>query len=95
MDWRMLIRRCPSRSFTIVGDVAQTSALGGTRSWRRMMDPLFGERNWQLNELTINYRNPKEVSAARQRFRLVRRPVHLHGERRAWRPGFSQASHLA
>ena len=62
MDWRMLIRRCPSRSFTIVGDVAQTSALGGTRSWRRMMDPLFGERNWQLNELTINYRNPKEVS---------------------------------
>ena len=41
MDWRMLIRRCPSRSFTIVGDVAQTSALGGTRSWRRMMDPLF------------------------------------------------------
>ena len=27
-----------------------------------MMDPLFGERNWQLNELTINYRNPKEVS---------------------------------
>ena len=62
MDWRMLIRRCPSRSFTIAGDVAQTSALGGTRSWRRMMDPLFGERNWQLNELTINYRNPKEVS---------------------------------
>lgn len=62
MDWRMLIRRCPSRSFTIVGDVAQTSALGGTRSWRRMMDPLFGPHNWSLNELTINYRNPKEIS---------------------------------
>ncbi len=62
MDWRMLIRRCPSRSFTIVGDVAQTSALGGTRSWRRMMDPLFGPHNWSLNELTTNYRNPKEVS---------------------------------
>jgi DNA helicase IV len=62
MDWRMLIRRCPSRSFTIVGDVAQTSALGGTRSWNKMMDPLFGPRNWQLNELTINYRNPREVS---------------------------------
>ncbi len=62
MDWRMLIRRCPSRSFTIVGDVAQTSALGGTRSWNKMMDPLFGPHNWQLNELTINYRNPKEVS---------------------------------
>ena len=96
MDWRMLIRRCPSRSFTIVGDVAQTSALGGTRSWRRMMDPLFGERNWQLNELTINYRNPKEVSQLASDFASVRRPVHLHGERRAWRhPRFSQASHLA
>lgn len=62
MDWRMLMRRCPSRSFTIVGDVAQTSALGGTRSWRRTMDRLFGEHGWDLNELTINYRNPQEVS---------------------------------
>ena len=62
MDWRMLIRRCPSRSFTIVGDVAQTSALGGTRRWDRTMNRLFGERRWDLNELTINYRNPKEVS---------------------------------
>ena len=48
MDWRMLIRRCPSRSFTIVGDVAQTSALGGTRAWRHTMDRLFGEDNWDL-----------------------------------------------
>ena len=62
MDWRMLIRRCPSRSFTIVGDVAQTSALGGTRRWDRTMNRLFGERRWDLNELTINYRNPQEVS---------------------------------
>ena len=46
MDWRMLIRRCPSRSFTIVGDVAQTSALGGTRDWKKTMTPLFGEHNW-------------------------------------------------
>lgn len=62
MDWRMLIRRCPSRSFTIVGDVAQTSALGGTRDWRTSMNALFGPQNWSLNELTINYRNPREVS---------------------------------
>lgn len=62
MDWRMLLRRCPSRSFTIVGDVAQTSALGGTRLWKRTMDRLFGEHGWDLNELTINYRNPREVS---------------------------------
>ncbi|KFI69212.1 HelD family protein [Bifidobacterium magnum] len=62
MDWHMLIRRCPSRSFTIVGDVAQTSALGGTRNWRTTMNQLFGPKHWSLNELTINYRNPKEVS---------------------------------
>ena len=68
MDWRMLIRRCPSRSFTIVGDVAQTSALGGSRSWQKTMTPLFGEHNWTLNELSINYRNPKEVSDLSSRF---------------------------
>lgn len=64
MDWRMLIRRCPSRSFTIVGDVAQTSALGGTHRWQKNMNTLFGEPNWDLYELTINYRNPREVSEA-------------------------------
>lgn len=61
MDWRMLIRRCPSRSFTIVGDVAQTSAIAGTRSWSRTLDPLFGPDGWELDELTVDYRNPKEV----------------------------------
>lgn len=68
MDWRMLIRRCPSRSFTIVGDVAQTSALGGTRRWDKTMNRLFGPSHWDLNELTINYRNPKEVSDLASRF---------------------------
>lgn len=62
MEWRMLMRRCPSRSFTIVGDVAQTSSLAGSRSWERSMNRLFGEDGWDLNELTINYRNPREVS---------------------------------
>lgn len=68
MDWRMLIRRCPSRSFTIVGDIAQTSALGGARSWGKALDPLFGEGQWDLNELTIDYRNPQEVSDLASRF---------------------------
>ena len=68
MDWRMLMRRCPSRSFTIVGDVAQTAALGGTRSWSDTMDRLFGRQRWDLNELTIDYRNPQEVSSLASRF---------------------------
>ena len=39
MDWRVLMRRCPGRSFTVVGDLAQRrSAAGagrGTRCWSR------------------------------------------------------------
>ena len=35
MAWRLLMRRCPSRSMTVVGDVAQTSELSGTTSWER------------------------------------------------------------
>lgn len=62
MDWRMLLRRCPSRSFTIVGDVAQTFNPGGTHDWKRTMDRVFGEGRWNLQTLTIDYRNPKEVA---------------------------------
>ena len=68
MDWRMLVRRCPSRSFTIVGDVAQTSALGGTHSWDSTMNAVFGPQGWDQRELTINYRNPQEVSDLASRF---------------------------
>ncbi|WP_435299868.1 HelD family protein [Timonella sp. A28] len=63
MAWRMLIRRCPTRSFTIVGDVAQTSSLAGTTSWERMLTPLFKEL-WRIRELTINYRTPAEIAQA-------------------------------
>ncbi len=62
MDWRMLIRRCPTRSFTIVGDVAQTSNPAGARSWGRMLSPLFS-KNWSLKKLTINYRTPTEIAS--------------------------------
>ena len=33
MDWRVLMRRCPSRSMTIVGDLAQRESPAGARSW--------------------------------------------------------------
>ena len=36
MAWRMLMRRCPGRSMTIVGDVAQTGDLAGTSSWEHV-----------------------------------------------------------
>ncbi len=67
MAWRMLLRRCPSRSFTIVGDVAQTSSPAGTRWWPETMDPQF-QGGWNLRELTISYRIPAAVATAAQSF---------------------------
>jgi DNA helicase IV len=60
MAWRMLMRRCPSRSMTIVGDVTQTGDPAGTDSWQRVLAPYVGDR-WRLAELRVNYRTPAEV----------------------------------
>src|SRR5215471_17134009 len=62
MAWRMLMRRCPARSMTIVGDVAQTGDLAGTSSWERVLGRYQGDR-WRLAPLTINYRTPAEIMA--------------------------------
>jgi DNA helicase IV len=62
MAWRMLMRRCPARSLTIVGDVAQTGDLAGLPSWHEALDPHLGDR-WRLASLTVNYRTPAEVMA--------------------------------
>ncbi|PZG08565.1 helicase [Micromonospora craterilacus] len=60
MAWRLLMRRCPSRSMTIVGDVAQTGALAGTPSWAEALEPYVADR-WRLAELTVSYRTPAEI----------------------------------
>jgi DNA helicase IV len=62
MAWRMLMRRCPGRSMTIVGDIAQTSSLAGAPSWASVLERYQGER-WRLAGLTINYRTPAEIMA--------------------------------
>jgi DNA helicase IV len=62
MAWRMLMRRCPARSLTIVGDLAQTSDLSGTASWADALRPYLSDR-WRLAPLTVNYRTPSEVMA--------------------------------
>ncbi|WP_325049383.1 HelD family protein [Saccharopolyspora rhizosphaerae] len=63
MQWRMLMRRCPSRSMTVVGDLAQTGSAAGARSWEQVLAPHVADR-WRLAELTVNYRTPSEVMAA-------------------------------
>ena len=62
MAWRMLMRRCPAKSMTLVGDVAQTGDLAGTSSWQRVLEPYLADR-WRLAQLSINYRAPAEVMA--------------------------------
>jgi DNA helicase IV len=61
MAWRVLMRRCPSRSMTVVGDLAQTGSRGGAGSWHDVLGPYVAQR-WRLEELTINYRNPAEIA---------------------------------
>src|SRR5699024_9030924 len=36
MQWRMVLRRVPSKSLTVVGDVHQTAAGAGTTSWQEL-----------------------------------------------------------
>ncbi len=60
MAWRMLMRRCPARSLTIVGDTAQTGDLAGSTSWHDALDAYLPDR-WLLFPLTVNYRTPAEV----------------------------------
>ncbi|MEO5534241.1 MAG: RNA polymerase recycling motor ATPase HelR [Pseudolysinimonas sp.] len=60
-QWRMLVRRCPSKSFTIVGDRAQARH-GFTESWQDRLRRV-GLDDIHISSLTINYRTPEEVMA--------------------------------
>jgi DNA helicase IV len=68
MQWRMLLRRGPLRSFTIVGDIAQAASSSASPSWRIALEPLVGNSaegdRWRLEELTVNYRTPSQIAAA-------------------------------
>ena len=60
-EWQMLLLRCPSRSFTIVGDRAQARH-GFTESWQERLDRVGLDRS-KLASLSVNYRTPAEVMA--------------------------------
>lgn len=60
-QWRTLIARCPSRSFTVVGDRAQARR-AFTESWSERLQRL-GLRNVRVSSLRVNYRTPMEVMA--------------------------------
>jgi len=60
-EWQMLLSRCPSRSFTVVGDRAQARH-GFTEPWEERLGRI-GLRNVAVASLSINYRTPMEVMA--------------------------------
>ena len=58
-EWQMLLVRCPTRSFTIVGDRAQARH-GFTESWRERLIRVGIDRI-EVAPLSINYRTPVEI----------------------------------
>jgi len=68
MQWRLLLRRGPQRSFTIVGDIAQAASASAASNWKDALDPLLADspesERWRLEELTVNYRTPSQIAAS-------------------------------
>ncbi|MET9736389.1 ATP-dependent DNA helicase [Streptomyces sp. NPDC006458] len=60
MAWRMLMRRSPTRSMTLVGDPAQTAEAAGVGSWQDILQPYVEDR-WEHTRLGVNYRTPAEI----------------------------------
>lgn len=75
MQWRVLLRRCPVRSFTVVGDIAQAASSSASTTWRRALRTLIGNApegdRWRREELTVNYRTPSQISAAAERMAIA------------------------
>ncbi|RFU19055.1 AAA family ATPase [Geodermatophilus marinus] len=60
-EWQVLLRRCPSRSLTVVGDRAQARR-GFGESWPERLRRV-GLEEITVASLTVNYRTPAEVMA--------------------------------
>ncbi|MEU6216883.1 ATP-dependent DNA helicase [Streptomyces sp. NPDC047022] len=60
MAWRLLMRRSPTRSMTLVGDPVQTAEAAGVGSWSEILAPYVEDR-WEHTRLGVNYRTPSEI----------------------------------
>jgi DNA helicase IV len=67
MAWRMIARRVPSKSMTVVGDIEQASTPGAPGSWAAALDP-FAAGRWRAVSLTVNYRTPSSIVELALRF---------------------------
>ncbi|WP_083288837.1 AAA family ATPase [Jiangella alba] len=62
MRWRMVLRRCPARSMTLVGDFAQAGPATTAGDWPQALGPHLGDR-FALHTLTVGYRTTQEILA--------------------------------
>ncbi|WP_372346842.1 AAA family ATPase [Streptomyces sp. KL116D] len=60
MQWRMIVRRCPGRAMTLVGDFAQAGPVATARDWKEALAPHVGPR-FKLHNLTVSYRTTQEI----------------------------------
>ncbi|WNI34509.1 AAA family ATPase [Streptomyces sp. ITFR-6] len=60
MQWRMIVRRCPARAMTLVGDFAQAGPVATARDWTEALSPHVGPR-FKLHNLTVSYRTTQEI----------------------------------
>lgn len=60
MQLRLLFRRVPSKSATLVGDLAQASAADSARTWHSILAPHLADR-FGIEELTVSYRTPQSI----------------------------------
>jgi DNA helicase IV len=75
MQWRMLARRCPSGSMTLVGDPGQASRPGALASWSDVLEHVPQHAPVRFVTLTINYRTPSEVMDVASRLLAVAAPT--------------------
>jgi DNA helicase IV len=68
MQWRMVGRRCPSGSMTLVGDFGQSSRPGALRDWDSVVAQLPTREPARVVTLTVNYRTPAEIMTVADQF---------------------------
>ncbi len=74
MQWRMLARRCPTGSMTVVGDPGQASRPGALAHWHRIVEHLPDRHVPREVVLSVNYRTPSEVMDIASRLLAVAAP---------------------
>ncbi len=74
MQWRMVGRRVPTGSLSLVGDFGQASRPGAAEGWDAVIDQLRPRAGSRVVQLSVNYRTPSEIMAVAHRILAVAAP---------------------